>query len=475
MESLIGRKAERKILKKALESNEGEMVAVVGRRRVGKTFLIESVYKEHIIFHLSGAQKAPFEEQLANFVDKIGGLSEDEYPKTWNQAFHRLRDYLKPMMSEEEKKVIFFDELPWLAETGDEAAFIRALGYFWNDWAWRQNLVIVICGSATSWIVQKIVFDTGGLHNRITRYIELKPFNLRETEQYLKSKYLPFNRYQIVELYMALGGIPHYLKELEGGKSAIQNIDDICFAPTGLLRTEFSKLYAALFRSADRHIAVIRTLASKPQGVQASEILPLAQKMEKEVDKTTLEELEQSGFITSYFPFGKDKNNKFFRLTDEYSLFYLHFMEDKTNEGEGTWQYLSQTQTYKSWSGYAFESVCMKHLKQIKKALGIAGVYSKSSTFTKKGTKTEKGTQIDLVIDRNDKVINLVEVKFHNREFSLTKAYADKLQRKKWVFEEVTETNKLTMLTMLTTFGLKQNEHSLGLIQGVVTLDDLFE
>ena len=209
-------------------------------------------------------------------------------------------------------------------------------------------------------------------------------------------------------------------------------------------------------------------------GMDRSAIIKVAKTPNGGATTKALEELEQSGFITSYHPFGKKKKTKLHRLTDEYSLFYLHFMEDQTNEGAGTWQYLSQTPVYKTWSGYAYEGICLKHVPQIKKALGIAGVYSKSASFLKKGTKEEQGTQIDLVIDRNDKVINLVEVKFHDKEFTVTKAYAEKLRRKKWTFEEATKTKKWTMVTLITTFGLKQNMHSLGLIEKDLTSDDLF-
>lgn len=163
-----------------------------------------------------------------------------------------------------------------------------------------------------------------------------------------------------------------------------------------------------------------------------------------------------------------------YRLTDEYSLFYLQFMEDKSKEGSGTWQHLSQTQTYKTWSGYAFENICLKHIPQIKKALSIAGVYSQSSSFFKKGTDTEKGAQIDLLIDRNDKVINLCEIKFYLSELSLSADYANTLREKIRVFRDTTQTRKQILLTLITTFGLKPNQHSLGLVDQVLDMNDLF-
>ncbi len=323
-------------------------------------------------------------------------------------------------------------------------------------------------------MIQKVVRHTGGLHNRITKRIHLKPFTLSETEQYLRTRNITLNRYHIVQLYMAMGGIPHYLKEIEPGKSVVQNIDDLCFSDTGLLKEEFLDLYPALFENSDNHIAVIRALAKKRQGMDRNEIIKTANLPNGGSVTKVLEELSQSGFISAYHPFGKKKKNSLYRLTDEYSLFYLKFIEVKKNEGTETWQHLSQTPPYKIWSGYAYESICIKHLPQIKRALSIAGVYAVSSSFLKKRTKMDKGVQIDLLLDRNDHIINLFEIKFHNKHFTISKAYAKQLKEKMDIFEETTKTRKHLFLTLMTTFGLNPNEHSIGLVDQVLTLDDLF-
>ena len=258
--NLIGRKAERTILEEALLSNEAEMVSVIGRRRVGKTFLVTSTYREQTLFEITGIQNATRPLQLRNFRDVLTEYSQSnlpiEIPTDWLAAFQLLKQYLKPLLNSQ-KKVLFFDELPWLDT--HKSGFLQAFGYFWNSWASRQNLVIVICSSAASWMIQKVVRDKGGLHNRITKRIHLKPFTLAETETYLKSRHIHFDRYQLLHLYMAMGGIPHYLKEIKGGKSAAQNIDTICFSETGLLKDEFSNLFAALFKNSDKHIEVIRS------------------------------------------------------------------------------------------------------------------------------------------------------------------------------------------------------------------------
>jgi len=302
----------------------------------------------------------------------------------------------------------------------------------------------------------------------------LKPFNLIETEAFLKSRQIFIDRYQILQLYMAMGGIPHYLDEIEAGMSATQNIDQICFSDSGVLHSEFLRLYPALFENADNHITIIRALAQKNKGLTRRELIQQTSLSDGGGLTKVLEELTASGFISKYYPFGK-KKKLLYRLTDEYSLFYLYFMENKEHEEEHIWHKLSQTQSWKTWSGYAYENICLKHVPQIKKSIDISGIYSESAAFYKKATQQEEGAQIDLVIDRNDHTINLFEIKFYNKEFVLTKEYASNLQRKMSVFRQTTKTKKQLFYMMISTFGLKENQHSLGLIAKALTLDDLFE
>lgn len=274
---------------------------------------------------------------------------------------------------------------------------------------------------------------------------------------------------------MAMGGVPHYLDEIEAGKSAAQNINQICFSENGLLNDEFSKLYSSLFENSEVHVKIIRTLAAKRKGLTRSEIVRNSNLSAGGGTTKVLEELLHSGFISMNYPFGKKKKDSLYRLSDEYSLFYIRFIEKKRSEGQDVWQQLSQTQAYTSWAGYAFESICLKHLPQIKKALGISGVYSTASTFFKKGSEEEDGLQIDLLIDRKDHVVNLCEMKFDSAEFSVTKSMAKELRYKITTFKEATKTRKLVFLTLITTFGLKQNQHSLGLVDATLTMDSLFE
>lgn len=470
---LIGRTKEQEILKKAYQSNESEMVAVFGRRRVGKTFLVRSMFKNKIDLELTGVQNAELAEQLTTFFFHVQRRSKTNLtkPKTWLAAFLQLITVLDEEENDR-KRIIFFDELPWLAT--HRSGFLKAFGFFWNNWASKNNMLIIICGSAASWMIQKIVKDKGGLHNRITRRIYLKPFSLSETETFIQSKQLNLNHYHILLIYMIMGGIPHYLKELEKGKSAVQNIDDICFSEEGLLRDEFNNLYAALFKKSDNHIAIIRALATKRKGLTRAEIVQNSKLKNGGGFTKTLNELIHSGFVSNYFPFGKKKKTMLYRLTDEYSLFYLQFIEPNQRNVKGAWKALSQSAVFKSWSGYAFESVCLKHIEQIKNALNIGGIYSEHSGFVFQGNDFFQGIQVDLLIDRNDQVINICEMKFYQKEFSISKPYAEQLRRKSSIFSALTKTKKQIFLTMITTFGLLENKHSQGLIDNQLTMDVLF-
>lgn len=471
----IGRKKERETLLKLLENREPEMVAVIGRRRVGKTFLIRHVYEKHLDFELTGVQHATQTRQLEGFFSQLklafGKNVAPKKPRNWLDAFWMLTDALETK-GKTEKMVILLDELSWLATP--KSGFLEALGFFWNSWASRKNIVVVICGSAASWMIQKVVYDKGGLHNRITKRIDLEPFNLYETELFLRSRGLNFERKHTLLLYMTMGGIPHYLKEVERGKSAIQNINEICFMRSGLLFDEFSKLYPALFEHADNHITVVRALSQKWKGMSRAEIVKTTGLPDGGGISGVIDELVNCGFVSAYYPFGKKRREMLFRLTDEYSLFYLHFIENRRNQGD-IWQHLSQTPAWISWSGYAFESICIKHLAQLKKKLSIAGIYAEASGYLKRGSDDLAGIQIDLVLDRRDQVINLFEMKFYTAAWAMTKAESNELLEKIALFKAHTKTTKQVFLTVVSAMGLTRNENSLAVVDSEVSLDDLFE
>jgi predicted AAA+ superfamily ATPase len=476
MEIIIGRLNEQLILEKALKSNEPELIAIYGRRRVGKTYLVRQYFNRHLLFDFSGVNNEFSKTQLLNFRNTLVAAAKQQIPpsvpESWTEAFMQLQQFVEPQIKKI-KGVIFLDEFPWL--NSQRSGFLKAFEFFWNSWASRQpNLIVVICGSAASWMIQKVVNNKGGLHNRITRRIRLMPFTLKESLEYLRYKKVNLDEYQVLQLYMAMGGIPQYLKEIETGQSATQNIDRICFTKDGQLQNEFTNLYRSLFDAADKHIAIVRTLAEKSSGMNRTEISDAVGIATGGTLTELLAELEESGFISSYLPYGKNVKYTIYKLADEYSRFYLKFMENTRSSGPGTWSRIAATQSWTSWSGGAFESICLKHIAQIKGALGINGILTDESIWRHVPGKGKPGAQIDLLIDRADHCISVCEMKFSVNKFTIDKRYADELRNKLSVFADESKTKKTLMLVMVTTFGVKDNVYRNSLVQNEIIIKDLF-
>ena len=480
MAAIIGRESEKELLNGLLESPDPEFLAVFGRRRVGKTFLIREFFGEQILFEITGSFEGTRSEQLRNFAFALSKLAGSpvqlETPASWQEAFFQLIRVLEslPPPVDNQKRVLFFDELPWLATHCSR--FVSALSHFWNSWVSRENdIILVVCGSAASWMIRKILRDRGGLHNRVTRRIRLAPLDLKEVKAFLESRNIALTPKQIIEIVLCMGGIPHYLKVVRPGMSAGQIIDMVCLSENGLLYDEFEQLYSSLFHSADDHKSIVRALAKKPNGMQRSEIsrttkIPSGGKLTQ-----LLDELKQSGFIATSVPFGGRVNNKFYRLVDEYSLFYLRWIEPsktrKTKFGN-----LASSPNWIAWSSLAFESVCQKHIVAIKSSLGIAAVETEESKWAWSPPENEEsdGAQIDLIIDRRDDCINLCEIKFHGAEYTITKQDAKNFRHKVETFRRVTGTKKNLFFTMITTHGVAPNKYYNEIVSCDVVVDDLF-
>ena len=474
MAKIIGRKEEIDILQSIQQTDKSAFVALYGRRRVGKTYLIRSVFDGKFTFQLTGIANVATSNQLTNFHSALVQYFpqfEDNPPATdWSQAFRQFITALETLPNSG-KKVLFFDELPWLDTP--HSNFIPALEHFWNSWASaRTDIVLIVCGSAASWMINQLINNTGGLYNRVTHPIALQPFTLAECEAFFKTNAPGFDRYQLLQLYMVFGGIPFYLDAIDPRKSATQNINDLCFTQRGRLRNEFEKLYASLFKKADKHIAIIETLAQKSKGLERDVLLKSAGLTNGGNSSTILKELEESHFIRKYNTFGKSKNNALYQLTDFYSLFYLKFIKNNSTFDDNFWINGIDSPQIRAWSGYAFEQVCLAHLPQIKNALGIAGVQTQSSAWL--GDDGSQKAQIDLVIDRRDQVVNLCEMKFSIKTYTIEKGEAENLRRQLGLFRDNTKTSKALWLTFITTFGLTPNMHSQSLVHQELTMDALF-
>jgi predicted AAA+ superfamily ATPase len=475
MDIIIGRDIEKQILTEILDSPEAELLAVYGRRRVGKTYLIRTTYAKHLAFEFTGIHNANLAEQLENFTRamwKVAGVGIGS-AKNWLEAFAMLEGYLGPLVKQK-KQVIFLDEFPWIHTR--RSNFLQAFAHFWNTWASRQlNLIVVICGSSASWMIQRVFNDKGGLHNRVTKRMRLLPFTLAETAKFLHHRGIRMEQHQILELFMAMGGVPQYLKEVKAGESPAQAINRICFSKDGFLRGEFPNLFRSLFDDSHYHTEVIRALSKKSSGMTRNEIIEECSFSSGGGATNVLEELTESGFITPYTPFDRKLKESIYKLTDEYSLFYAKFISNAKELDKNAWQRISDTQAYKTWSGYAYESICIKHIMEIKQALGIEGVNTGVSIWRFHGTKDTQGAQIDLLIDRQDKCINLCEIKFVADKFAIDKKFASELDNKVRVFKQQTKTRKTIFPTLITTYGTKKNDHYVGRVQAEVVMADLFK
>lgn len=469
---MVGRYKEINTLHELLSSHRSEFVALYGRRRVGKTYLIRTVFEGKITFKLTGIAQASLKEQLTNFnaaIKEQHPASRRKEATNWMEAFKHIKNAVEK--SKQKKKVIFIDELPWFDTP--HSGFIQALEHFWNSWAsGRKDILLIVCGSAASWMINTLINNKGGLHNRITEKLKIEPFTLHECRELLLLKKITLDNYQLIQLYMVLGGIPFYWDAIKKGQSAAQNINRICFEPNGLLKDEFNKLYKSLFIKAERHELIVQALAKKNKGLTREEISKESKIPTGGNLSLLLEELEESGFIRRYAPFGKQSRNSLYQLCDFFSLFHIKFMKGQKTVDKNHWLTMIDNPKHRAWSGYAFEQVCLSHITQIKKALGVSGVQTDISAW--RSNQSKEGAQIDLIIDRRDGIINICEMKFSIKSFVIDKKYDMELRNKAGVFKTESKTKKTIFITLITTFGLHTNQYS-GNVQSDLTMDLLFE
>lgn len=497
----IGRKKEQQLLKEYIASDQSEFVAVYGRRRVGKTFLIQQVVGEDFVFYAAGMHKVPMRIQLANFMQGIKKHNPKvRTAKTWLEAFIALETYLEELP--EGRKIVFIDEMPWMDTP--RSNFISGLEHFWNSWAsWRNDIKLIVCGSATSWIINNLIKNRGGLHNRVTHKIPLKPFTLKECREYFQARGFRLGEKQIAECYMVLGGVPFYLSKMNKGEGVAQNIDRLLFAEDGELHDEFKSLYNSLYKNAAKHIKIVTALAAKGKGLTRQEIIGLTKLPDNGKFSLMLEELESCGFTRSYAPFTVNKRSAksederqspdtLYQLVDPFTLFHFQVMRMAGTRDEHFWSNNQNSHMFSTWSGLAFEKLCLNHEQQIRAALGVSGVsaevfswFSKASeketsadaeANPKTGKKTAvkaRGAQIDMLIDRADKTINVCEMKFWSTLYSMSAKDEADIERRVSALRHETGTDKNVIVTLVTTKGLVRNEHSES-VQKVVVLEELF-
>lgn len=468
---MVGRIAEQEELRSLLDEAESVFAAVYGRRRVGKTYLVRKTFGNRFAFDHVGMSSGKMSDQLESFRNSLIAHGHRKCPelKGWIAAFEELKKLLE--RGKEAKKVVFIDELPWMDTS--KSRFIPALEHFWNSWAaWRSDIVLIVCGSATSWLLNKVINSKGGLHNRVTKRIRLEPFTLAECEKFSAERGLALDRHQITECYMAFGGVAYYWSLLEKGLSVAQNIDRLFFSPNGALRGEYHELYKSLFRVPEPYERIVGALGTRKVGLTRSAVAEAAGLNDNGALTKYLEELEQCGFVRKYLAFGKVGKDAIFQLVDNFTLFYFCFRAAIQRGAENYWLEKLDAQSHVVWTGLAFERVCLQHVQQIRIALGISGVATNVCSwngFDEKGRRA----QIDLLLDRNDRVITLCEMKFADEVYALTKKDMESIKHKRAALRFATGTRRAVHLTVVTTEGLARNSYR-NEIQKELTLDALF-
>lgn len=485
-EKIIGRLREQELLGDLIKSKKSEFIAVYGRRRVGKTYLIKNLMGSFpcVFFHVTGLQKGTSKDQLKEFAKQIGKTfyqSPSIIPqKRWDDTFEDLTEAINEI-PKEKTIVLFFDEFPWMATP--RSKILTALELYWNRyWVFDRRIKLIICGSATSWIINNIINNKGGLHNRVTRTIHLKPFSLYETESFLKEYKIHLNHRQILDLYTVLGGVPLYWSFVRKGRSAHQCIDELCFQSDGPLVKEFGRLFESLFEDPKPYTDLIRIIAKYRYGIVQTELIELSKLPNGGGTIDRLHQLEEAGFITGLVPYGHKDRGVYYVIDDEYSLFYLRWIEPNLKKiakkalNKGFWTSQSNQSTWKSWAGLAFESTCYKHIDHIRKALNIdPGASAGTWRYSPKAKEKQEGAQIDLLFDRLDGAITLCEIKCSDNQFAIDKSYAQELLKKMEIFRKQTRTKKQLFMSMVTTMGLKPTMYSEEIIASQVTLEDLFK
>ena len=473
---IIGRDKEQEALTRCMNSSRSEFVIVYGRRRVGKTYLVDNYFKGIFDFSFVGGHGLTKEKQLRAFaksLKKAASLPKQPKFTDWMDAFDALEEYLETL-TDRRKKVVFIDEMPWIDTPRSE--FVEALEYFWNSWATRRNdIVFIASGSASSWMMDKLVENPGGLHARITCNIYVRPFTLKETKKYLEYQGMLLDEYQILQLYMIIGGIPFYLSLLNPNESLLTNIDRLFFRKNGELRTEFDELYNAIFYKSEKYLEVVDLLNKNKEGLTYNQIVEVM-KLDNRQLTTILRNLERCDFIVSYIQYGNKIRGTIYKLVDFYTLFYYKFIRQTDSKDEQWWTNNYDSRSVISWQGIAFELVCLMHLPQIKQALGISGISTSASTWRytpSKKNAEEKGAQIDLVIDRADHVINLCEMKFSSSLYTITNDYEQYVRQRMALFKSKTHTTKSLVSTFVTTFGVANGIHK-SIVGKEVVARDLF-
>ena len=479
---MIGREKEINELENLYHKNSSTLLALYGRRRIGKTYLINHVFNNRLSFKHTGLSPLEKEnltddefnaKQLEHFYNSLLDVNFkcDVIPKNWMQAMQYLKQYIKSL-DQNKKQVIFIDELPWLDYPKSD--FFLAFEGFWNNFgSCTDNLLCIICGSATSWMLNKIINNHGGLYGRVNYEMKLSPFTLLETEEYFLENEIVLPREEITKAYMAVGGIPYYLGYFEKGESLAQNINRLFFEKNAKLQNEFNRLFASVFNNYEQVKKIVILLSKSNNGYNRKQICERLNISDGGSLSEMLNSLIACDFLTKYYSAFASKRDVYYKLVDPFCIFYLKFVQNKVNLEPDLFKIAYSSPAVINFYGHAFENVCFNHTLQIKKALGIEGVVTEFLPF-KSNYEDDINTQIDMIIIRNDRVINICEIKFKSINFIVDSEYYVKVCRRQELIETKIPKKYIIVNTLICSSKLAKNSYS-GVFNKVITLDDLFK
>ncbi len=472
---IISRKEEKKDLEYCERSKKSELICVYGRRRVGKTFLVEQTFRD-FAFRAVGLEKGTTKQQLKSFGQRLIEYGDDikQTPENWFEAFSRLDKILSGesiRRSLNGKKIVFLDEFPWFATKKSD--FLVAFEDYWNRRGTQDgDLLFIICGSATSWIIKNVIKNTGNMFQRVTKKICVEPFTLAETELFFKDREFDWSREQIAECQMIFGGLPFFFDLMNTSQSLVKNINRLLFDKDALFGDETKKLLDATLSESPIYEKILSKLAFARYGIKKSEL-----QVEIAAPNGTygraVQDLVDCGYVIEYKKKYEEYNPLYIQLVDPFLLFHYHYLS-KEKRIDSYEDLIGNIGRYDNWRGTAFEILCLNNTASIKSALGIRGVKTECYPWYNSTDKKNERVQIDMVIERADKITNLCEIKYTNKPFVIDASYEQELIKKRDIFKEKTGTSQALKVIIISAAGVSGTRYT-SYISDIITLDDIFE
>ena len=416
----VGRKKELSLLEESYLSSKSEIFTVYGRRRIGKSTLIEIFARQKPnFFSFEGIEGQNSSFQIKHFTEMLKKQLQDPLLssiqfQSWDAVFTYVSERLMTKTRPNEKIIFFLDEIQWMA--AGRSSFISLLKYYWDNYWKKSNVLMILCGSIASFMVNKVVHSKA-LYGRIDHEILLKGLHPFEAKAFFADKHKSTE--EILKYYLILGTIPKYLEYINPSRSFQWNMNKLFFSSHGSMINEIKKIFYSQFKESTIYFDIVKLLKSGPLAL--SEICTRLKIKSGGGLKRYLTNLENAEIIRSHVPFNRKANSRLkkYVLSDEYLNFYFKYLEPnlriiEESESEKLFETLTKN-SFDVWLGFAFEKFCIKHNSWLADLMGFKDdVLIASPYFERK----DQRFQIDLVYLRADKVITICEIKHHTKPLS---------------------------------------------------------